>query len=373
MKIVIFTHESNLSGANRSLIDYLQDNLNDKIHVVLARKNNEFEKKLQDLKVEYSIINQYFIVDQVKFNLKQKIKNVIKHILNILNYKSVKKTFTKLSKESFDVVLSNSFTTLMGYKFSRIIKKPHFWHIREFMEIDYGIKHPKRVKIADMCRNSHAIFISNSIKNYYLSKFDFLSHTVIFNKISFDKKYIKEKMFLDNPISILLVGSLHKGKGQLDAINAYKILKNKYDIKLTLCGDGPEFKNYKKYCVENNLDVTFTGYINNVLEIRKNSDIALVCSQNEALGRVTIEAMYYENFVIGTRGGETPYLIKDYGLTYQYGRAEMLADCIDKVIKDREFFLGKIFKAKQYAIDNFSEPIYPKLRKHIINTLHFED
>ena len=56
-------------------------------------------------------------------------------------------------------------------------------------------------------------------------------------------------------------------------------------------------------------EVTFLPYVNNLTELRENSDFALVCSRMEALGRVAIEAMLAGLPVIGADTGGTKELI----------------------------------------------------------------
>ena len=54
------------------------------------------------------------------------------------------------------------------------------------------------------------------------------------------------------------------------------------------------------------------------MKIRQVHDITLVCSSNEAMGRVTPEAMLSHNLVIGANAGGTKYIIKDKVNGYLY-------------------------------------------------------
>ncbi len=77
-------------------------------------------------------------------------------------------------------------------------------------------------------------------------------------------------------------------------------------------------------------EVTFLPYVNNLTELRENSDFALVCSRMEALGRVAIEAMLAGLPVIGADTGGTKELIgenEERGYLYRQGRLEEPCQC----------------------------------------------
>ena len=65
------------------------------------------------------------------------------------------------------------------------------------------------------------------------------------------------------------------------------------------------------------------------------ADIILVCSRNEAFGRIILEAMLLRKPVIATNSGGTPELIKDgfNGLLYEVGNYHQLAEKIEYLIE----------------------------------------
>ena len=86
-------------------------------------------------------------------------------------------------------------------------------------------------------------------------------------------------------------------------------------------------------------------------ELRNNIDIELVCSRNEAFGRVTLEAMLHGIPVVGSNVGGTLELIKnrETGMIYQYGDINDLANKIEVLIKEHELYNLIINNAMEFA------------------------
>ena len=115
----------------------------------------------------------------------------------------------------------------------------------------------------------------------------------------------------------------------------------------------------KKNAIKN---VFFKGYVKNIVELRKNMDIALICSNMEAFGRVTIEAMYYENFVIGSDSGATKELIQGkYGKLYEKCNFKDLAKKITESVNDINQTVITMKKSKEYALDKFNRNIFNEI------------
>ena len=230
------------------------------------------------------------------------------------------------------------------------------------MEEDHQITHFNKKKIDKYCNYSNAIFISEVIKEKYQSKFNKFT-TVLYDKIEYDNGYIKKReLFENNEYNMAIIGTISENKGQLEAIKAQEILEKK-DINtcLKIIGKGPNEAFLKEYVEKHKIkNVEFCGYKSNITEIRKDIDIALVCSKNEALGRVTVEGMYYKNLVIGANAGCTKYLIEDgkNGLIYESGNSE---DLVKKILYaiNNEIEIKKIIEnAYKYSLSNFYESNY---------------
>lgn len=366
-KIAIFCHDHMLSGANLSLLDWISDfdfSKNELI-IVLPRYNKGTCEAFYKKGVKKIIIGHYIVKTKklYKLNLKSKIKECLKYVyfktFNIL-FEMI--LISKLKKENIKLIHSNSFAVYLGAKIAKKMDVHHIWHIREFMEEDHQITHYNKNLITNLCEYSHAIFISDVIANKYKKIYNFKDSFVIYNKILYDNSYLKKRIFMEDDVcKIIMVGTLSKNKGHIDALNALKKLNDSdYNCVLYICGLGPYDDFLKDYVeTEKISNVQFLGHISNVNEIRKNVDIALMCSENEALGRVTVEAQYYENLIIGANQGCTPYIIKDKitGLLYEKNKENDLFNKLVYCINNRNACINIINNAKSVALNTFNRNI----------------
>ena len=113
--------------------------------------------------------------------------------------------------------------------------------------------------------------------------------------------------------------------------------------------------------------IKLKGYSKNLSIIRKNYDLALICSEMEALGRVTIEARYYRNLVLCANRGGTVELVKNEKNGFLYDVND-IGDLEKKIIdiitlsKEDNNKINKIIgNAQKYAISNFSQNIAPQI------------
>ena len=114
-------------------------------------------------------------------------------------------------------------------------------------------------------------------------------------------------------------------------------------------------------------NVEFLGYVGDTSKVYKKAHIVLMCSNNEGLGRVTIEAMAAHRPVIGKMGGGTSEIITDgyNGMLYD-GSDECLVECILKLSNDHRLIREIVFNALEYIKNNFTiEEYAEKIYIHI--------
>lgn len=131
---------------------------------------------------------------------------------------------------------------------------------------------------------------------------------------------------------IVYVGRLHKSKGIRVLINSFFLVKEKFqNCKLIIVGSGEEEKKLKKLVNGLNLEesVYFKGNLSKieVLEMFKNSYLAVVPSLSEAFGYTVIEAMSMKTLVIGSNNTGIKEIIQDSksGLLFNTNDSEDLA------------------------------------------------
>jgi glycosyltransferase involved in cell wall biosynthesis len=113
--------------------------------------------------------------------------------------------------------------------------------------------------------------------------------------------------------------------------------------------------------------VAFLGYLSNPFDAFLQIDINLMCSRNEALGRVTIEAMAANIPTIGYKGGGTMEILIEHktGLFYENGANELASKMLYLIENEQERlemgnFSRKIFEEK-YTSEVYANQIYKLL------------
>jgi len=272
-----------------------------------------------------------------------------------------------------DVVYTNTLAVWVGAVAAWIVRLPHIWHIHEFMKEDHGM-------------------IFHLGETLSLRLVDRLSAKVIANSRAVErklKKYIDERKIeviyysvempyqgqFDQTLSwrsvnnwsfiCVLVGRLDESKGQTDAIRAIgELVRDGFSVGLIIIGDGDKSYRHRIQCLicKEKLEsyVKLLGYASDPFNLVRSADVVLMCSRNEAFGRVTVEAMKLGKPVIGAASGGTVELIRDgvNGLLYSPGNYKDLAEKIRLLALQPEMLslLGK--NAKEFADSRFTEEEY---------------
>lgn len=377
MNILFIGHERELNGASRSLLGMVSElNKDNSIHVLTSYKNGEFLEEIKKLNVEV-IYSKYFrwMISKPNNNIKWILKKNLFKILNLVNILSALRIGVYCKKNEIDIIHTNSSVINIGAITSRITKIPHVFHIREFGEEDFNMHsiYNKRRQLKFINKNTiKVIAISNSILNKYYEYFDSGKIEMIYNGI--DEKLLNKKDIIEKKqYNALLAGRIEEAKGQKEAIMAIKELKSSgiNKVKLNIIGAGDN-QSLKKLCKQ--LDVcdlvNIESYSNNLFEVRKEIDFELVCSKNEAFGRVTIEAMMSSNPVIGANtGGTKELIINSYnGYLYNQGDPKDLANKIKYLISD----INNLKMMSQNSFKYSKEKFTSKINANNINRLYYE-
>ena len=388
MKILVVAHESNFTGgANRSLmmvIERLIKNYNVEVEVLLPNNKGEFNNKLDELGIKWHYYFPYFgVISSIRNDgkdllriLKVYVGYFIEHFLSIYAAK-------KLRKEGYDLVYTNTRLPIVGAKIAKRLHIPHIVHVREF-----GAEKPLwgfwRDK--DIYRMSTSIIcISEALKNKFSEYVPTDKLITIHNgidsplnlKCDFEKK--NKKTF-----DLILTGRIVPDKGQDEAILAInKLVKKGYNnIILHIVGSSPKRTHIswyedkiKKLVKENNLqnNVIFHGEIKDMLKIRKNMNVELMCAIKETFGRVTVEGMRSGLAIIGSNTGGTLEIINDgvNGILYKQGSVDDLADKIELLYNDRKYMKkiaeeGYKFSQVNFTPDKNVEKIYEVMKNACI-------
>ena len=374
MKILFITHYNDLYGANRSLLILLKELSKKNIDMlVLSTSRGPLLDELNKLRIPYFKIKfwAWMGVPGPLFRLKA----ILRFLANIAIF-PVLLFYVLRFKPS--VIYTNSSITPIGIYLSLLINVPHIWLVRELGKLDYNLEYDFGIKhfYSLMRKSDRIITISEFVKDKVF-KGEWKNLKVIYNAIDQKKSDIESNLenIRRKHFTFLIMSVIHPSKGIEDGIYALgKIKKDFPDVKLVICG-GNEDKKYKKFLedliTKLNLSeqITFTGYVKNPFKMYKTTNTVLVCSRNEAWGRVAAEAMIVGTPVIGFNNGGTKETIENHVTGLLYNTVDELADCMKILIGDKNQANKLAENAQKFALQKFSVEKYTSNIFNIISEI----
>ncbi|CAN5685800.1 glycosyltransferase family 4 protein [soil metagenome] len=375
-RVIFITHYTELYGANRSLLNLIEGlSIFELTNIlVIAPGDGKICDELKKRGVEYSIIpfvNETWLVGK-KPDLFKKVAKLVYNWYIVLRYAKY------LRKKDKTIIHTNSSATLIGAYFSLWMRVPHVWHIREFGLDDYNFNYNFGYKYFNFWVNKAkaVIAISRSIYEKRIKNCNTLRKEIIYNGVIFSNEIPEQNFssvqsirYEDEKIIFGIIGLICKEKGQDEAIDAFylfnKIHKN---AQLLIAGNGTDeyVEMLKQKVNEYHLEskVIFKGFIENANEFYNKLDCLLMCSKNEAFGRVTIEAMSKGVPVIGYNNAGTSEIIQDgyNGLLYSngpFGLSEMMLMYARDKSMQRTMMQEALQTVKErFTIEAYSKAVY---------------
>lgn len=366
VNVLYVLHDTNLGGATRSLLDCLKS-IKEKVNPrVIVPGYGPACVELDSLGVPYEV-----------FSFCAGYGPIGKHSENDvnrsfwLNYNCAIQ-IAKVSCEkgwNLQLIHTNSSVNCVGAMLALILRIPHVWHFREFLEEDFNSEiwdtelQRKLIQSSEKC-----IAISDSIKEKYES-INGITFERIYNGLSIEEYCVKKGKESINH-SFYVAGTVQEGKGQAEAIKAVDYLVNDKgvrDISLHIVGYGDErlvwvlSKFIKKRALENN--VFIHDFSPDLSDLRRMCTYSLTCSKKEALGRSTIEAMLARKIVVGADTGGTLEIIgkrqEKRGLLYKQGDYVNLAETMLKAMSlSADEYEEYLDNAQSYCVETFDSDNY---------------
>jgi hypothetical protein len=334
--------------------------------VVLLGKRGPLEAQLEKMGIRYA-----YIPYSTDIKEKNALKNLAKKCKNQI---AIRKIQSFLKQEKVDLVHSNSMLVSVGNQTARRMKIPYVMHARDMVKEDHHITLLHEAQLQDFLSHAAlAIYISAFVKQKFQKIAPKAKYTVLSDGINTEKYQLPPRAYFQAAeISLLMAGRISPGKGQMEALQALRILNEKSSRKFRMQIVGSPGNNaidleydaqLKQYAQAHALkNVEFIRFTD-LTELRRHTDIGLICSTNEAMGRVTLESMLSRCITVGANAGATPELIQDgeTGWLYTSGNPESLADTILKASQMTNEAAGQMAeKASAFVCDHFSVAEYTK-------------
>jgi glycosyltransferase involved in cell wall biosynthesis len=249
------------------------------------------------------------------------------------------KVLEKLTQDS-DLLVTNTITIPWLSFVAQRINKPHIWYIHEFGDIDHNLQFilgfKESLKIIDD-NSSRVLTISNAVK-YHLSevipenKIDIIHQSIDFSKIYFSP--IKK---INKKIKLLTLGAIKPSKGQHSVIEAVKKANLLSDLfTLDIIGPNANQDYVKKIQRDtiNNPEITIQPRYFEPNKELISHDVLVMASENEALGRVTLEGLASGKIVIGYSCLSTSEILaNNRGILYSPNTPDALSKTLKNIVK----------------------------------------
>lgn len=359
------SHYTGLYGANRSMLNLIcglkQQGITD-ISVIIPAKG-AICKELQNMHIAFYLIP--FVNESYDYTKPPSyLKMLAKKYYNLLLVERHKHQFKKNKNV---IVHTNTSVTFFGAYLAHNLSAPHVWHIREFGKADYNFNYNFGDKYFFKWINnaSAVICISNALFKYRIKENIKPLCKVIYNGI-ISENAVPDHIELRSKNKIFrfgISGHISESKNLEEAIRACKLVNENITCELWIAGTGDKSFTQKLNSLITELSlgerIQFTGFIQNISKFYDSVDCVLMCSKNEALGRVTIEAMSKGLPVIGFNNAGTAEIITDgyNGLLYSGGYIQ-LAEKMKEVITNYERLIPMRNQALETVRESFTTEKY---------------
>lgn len=362
MKVLFVTHCVPMGGGNHSLLQLMKELKQPPYNVepVLLTPLNRTQFSSSIVNEATAIGIECITCRFFPFKwTERRLANYCRYVNNIISLIYV---FFKVRKRGINLVHSNSSIIDFGAFLAYLLRVKHIWHIREFGDLDFGLK-PLLGKHQEKFVYKFAnqfIAISKKIKEHFIDKIPKERITVVYNGLS--PELIKESVpkNYDGNLTFCMSGSLNSAKRQIDAIEAMDMLVNRKshkNIKLIFLGDGIDRIALEKKVAGMHLsdNVVFAGWQHNPGVVYQKSQIGLMLSQNEGFGRVTLDYMSNKMAIIASDGGANPELVVDgyNGLLFPVGDVKELAAKMELLIENPHIIKELAENGYQCVLKNF--------------------
>jgi glycosyltransferase involved in cell wall biosynthesis len=244
-----------------------------------------------------------------------------------------------------NVVVTNTATIPTPALACALLRKPHIWLLHEFVTLDHHLPYLLGERLSQhlIGRFSAAVVANSSaVRQHFAPRVPLSKSRVIYPGIPACRA--RENRITPGELRVLLLGHQTATKGTELAVRAVARLASeepRFRLALRLVGFmAPDYQRaMTELCDELGVSdaVTMFEFTADPTSHFEWSNVVLMCSENEAFGRVTAEALKCGRPVVGTRSGGTPEIVTDGvdGLLFEPGDVRGLASCLSTLGSDQ--------------------------------------
>ena len=368
LSLCIFSHSSNLCGAERSLLDLTKVLVQD--HGVICTVVLPFHGPLED---ELTHAGASCII--VPYNwwcwspgVPPLTGDDVARLLGTSAAAVVGMGLTALRNIDPDVIMTMTMVIPWGAITAALLNRPHVWHVCEFGQLDHGLHFARQFEeILDTIRDASAVVmtITEAQRRVLFPALRDEECVPLYRHIEIPPSDAIEPQTVcfkrPGAARLAMFATIQEGKGQEDAVKAVAELVHRgHEVELLLAGhaDSHYLARLDRLIQEHALEpyVLISGFIPDVYDAMRQADIVLVCSRHEAFGRVAVEASLLGKAIVYSGSGALPEYMQDgkTGLAYQAGNVPELVDRIETLLAHPEEARALGDKARSHAQTRFA-------------------
>lgn len=363
LTVLYICTDVDFAGSSKSLYNMIEA-LQGKVHpIVLLSAKGEVYDYFTKHGIQCVVKPFFYLWEKPK-----RLKTVLHHPTKSLYYQNwkidrecVKHVKHVLNNKKIDIVHTNTTVVTIGINLSKALNAKHVWHVREYLDLDHGIEVFRgRKRLRRLINAADArIAITKSVNQHWNLKTEF--SYVLSNAVRHETEIVynktKKKYFL------FVSASLTEKKGASFAIRSFakaKLAKKGYHL-IMLGHCSAEYKQFLKevidsYAIQDSIE--FLGFKSKVEDLYIYASGYLMTSECEAMGRVTVDAMFFGCPIIARNTGGTANIIRDGYNGLLFSTEEECAVLMNRVVSNETDISSIIINAQNEAIEKFSVEKY---------------
>ncbi len=382
LSMCFFSHTSGLAGAERMLLELVDDLVADHGAVcsVVLPGGGPLVKLLEQAGAACIVALPYgwwctdngaTLADSVK---NQAIAENIKSLMGT--------AMPAVRQLDPDAVWTQTMVIPWGAVFAAELGKPHVWYVTEFGERDFGFNFysPLAQVSREIVNSSDLVFTCSKIVAQTVFPHAYRNRVrVLYCHVPMPAQVAApdQRSFFRIPgaIKLGIFGQVRPSKGQQDVVRAIAQLSSRgRNVELLIAGDGRPADMQTLATMIRDLGVeervNLAGFIMNPYPAMQAADILIVSSRMEAFGRVGVEAMLLgKPLVFAAAGGVSEYMIDGRtGLSYTPGDVDGLVVQLEKLLDDPERRrlmgdCGHAHATELFSKEKYSGEVYRSLQQ----------
>ena len=261
-------------------------------------------------------------------------------------------TLTSLARDA-DILLTNTLTVPWLGLIANTVRKPHIWYVHEYGDSDHHYQfvmgYDASLALIAQC-SQRVLTISHAVKAHLARIIDASNIDLLHQAVDTTRLTRLPVTHRPGPARLLALGGIKPSKGQLIALQAAQQLQN---VTLDIIGPSGDdaYVQQLQHAAASASNTTLQVRAYDVATELQSHDAVLMCSDNEALGRVTLEALAAGKRVIGYACSATGELLADgRGVLYAPNTPDALAQACKHALTD---FPVDIDQNRRYVTETY--------------------